>query len=97
MTGPTGRTTPFSRRLAAALRDAWLWSRDIGALDERGYLTLKDRLKDMVISGGTNIYPREIDEVLLRHAEVLACSVFGRRHVMPAQAGTHDFPDLTGM
>ncbi len=65
---------------AAALRDAWLWTGDIGSLDERGYLTLRDRSKDMIISGGSNIYPREIEECLLRHPGVLECSVVGRPH-----------------
>jgi acyl-CoA synthetase (AMP-forming)/AMP-acid ligase II len=63
---------------AAALREGWLWTGDIGSLDERGYLTLRDRSKDMIISGGTNIYPREVEEVLLRHPAVLECSVVGR-------------------
>jgi acyl-CoA synthetase (AMP-forming)/AMP-acid ligase II len=49
-------------------------------MSERGYLTLRDRSKDMIISGGTNIYPREIEEVLLRHPAVLECSVVGRPH-----------------
>jgi acyl-CoA synthetase (AMP-forming)/AMP-acid ligase II len=65
---------------AAALREGWLWTGDVGALDERGYLTLRDRSKDMIISGGTNIYPREIEEVLLRHPALLECSVVGRPH-----------------
>jgi acyl-CoA synthetase (AMP-forming)/AMP-acid ligase II len=65
---------------ARALRDGWLWTGDVGSLDERGYLTLRDRSKDMIISGGTNIYPREIEEVLLRHPGVLECSVVGRPH-----------------
>jgi long-chain acyl-CoA synthetase len=65
---------------AAALRDGWLWTGDVGSLDERGYLTLRDRSKDMIISGGTNIYPREIEEVLLQHPAVLECSVVGRPH-----------------
>lgn len=65
---------------AAALRDGWLWTGDIGSLDEAGYLTLRDRSKDMLISGGSNIYPREIEEVLLRHSAVLECSVVGRAH-----------------
>ena len=65
---------------AGALRDGWLWTGDVGALDERGYLTLRDRSKDMIISGGSNIYPREIEEVLLRHPGVLECSVVGRPH-----------------
>ncbi|MFN5511441.1 MAG: class I adenylate-forming enzyme family protein [Burkholderiales bacterium] len=64
----------------AALRDGWLWTGDIGSLDEQGYLTLRDRSKDMIISGGTNIYPREVEEVLLRHPAVLECSVVGRAH-----------------
>src|SRR4029450_8032336 len=46
---------------ARALRDGWLWTGDIGAFDEEGLLTLKDRSKDMIISGGSNIYPREIE------------------------------------
>jgi acyl-CoA synthetase (AMP-forming)/AMP-acid ligase II len=49
-------------------------------MDARGYLTLRDRSKDMIISGGTNIYPREIEEVLLRHPAVLECSVVGQPH-----------------
>ena len=65
---------------AAALRDGWLWTGDIGALDECGYLTLRDRSKDMIISGGSNIYPREIEETLLRHPGLLECSVVGREH-----------------
>lgn len=65
---------------ASALRDGWLWTGDIGSLDERGYLSLRDRSKDMIISGGTNIYPREIEEVLLVHPAVVECSVIGRPH-----------------
>ena len=65
---------------AAALRGGWLHTGDLGSLDTCGYLTLKDRAKDMIISGGSNIYPREIEEVLLRHAGVLEASVVGRPH-----------------
>ena len=65
---------------AAALRGGWLHTGDIGSIDEDGFLTLLDRSKDMIISGGTNIYPREIEEVLLRHAGVREISVVGRPH-----------------
>jgi long-chain acyl-CoA synthetase len=63
---------------AATLRGGWLHTGDVGALDQEGYLTLKDRSKDMIISGGSNIYPREIEEVLLKHEEVREASVIGR-------------------
>jgi acyl-CoA synthetase (AMP-forming)/AMP-acid ligase II len=65
---------------ASTIRDGWLWTGDLGAMDEDGYVTLKDRSKDMIISGGTNIYPREIEEVLLRHPYVYECAVVGRPH-----------------
>jgi long-chain acyl-CoA synthetase len=65
---------------ASALQSGWLWTGDVGSMDELGYLTLRDRSKDMIISGGTNIYPREIEEVLLQHPAVLECSVVGRPH-----------------
>ena len=63
---------------AATLRGGFLHTGDIGAFDADGYLTLKDRSKDMVISGGSNIYPREVEEVLLKHAGVREVSVIGR-------------------
>jgi long-chain acyl-CoA synthetase len=65
---------------AAALRGGWLHTGDVGAFDAEGYLTLKDRSKDLIISGGSNIYPREVEEVLLRHPDVLEVSVIGRAH-----------------
>jgi acyl-CoA synthetase (AMP-forming)/AMP-acid ligase II len=65
---------------AQALRGGWLHTGDLGALDAEGFLTIKDRSKDMIISGGANIYPREIEEVLLRHPAVAECSVVGRPH-----------------
>ena len=65
---------------AQTLRGGWLHTGDVGALDEAGYLTLKDRSKDLIISGGSNIYPREIEEVLLKHARVREVSVIGRPH-----------------
>jgi len=63
---------------AAAIRDGWLWTGDLGSLDEEGFLTLRDRSKDVIISGGANIYPREVEEVLLRHPSVAEVSVIGR-------------------
>ena len=65
---------------AEALRGGWLHTGDLGSLDEDGLLTLRDRSKDMIISGGSNIYPREIEEVLLRHPDVVEASVIGRPH-----------------
>ena len=65
---------------AQALKDGWLHTGDLGILDDDGYLTLKDRSKDVIISGGSNIYPREVEEVLLLHPGVLECSVIGRPH-----------------
>ena len=65
---------------AKALRDGWLWTGDLGCIDAAGFLTLKDRSKDMIISGGSNIYPRELEEVLLTHADVLECAVVSRPH-----------------
>jgi len=64
----------------AAIRDGWLWTGDMGSLDDKGFLTLKDRSKDLIISGGSNIYPREIEEVLLTHPAVAECAVIGRPH-----------------
>jgi len=65
---------------AAALKDGWLYTGDVGVIDADGFLTLKDRTKDMIISGGSNIYPREVEEVLLQHDAVLEASVVGRFH-----------------
>ena len=63
---------------AETLRGGWLHTGDMGAFDADGFLTLKDRSKDMIISGGTNIYPREVEETLLRHPGVTEVSVIGR-------------------
>ena len=89
---------------AESLRGGWLHTGDMGAFDSDGYLTLKDRSKDMIISGGTNIYPREIEEVLLRHPDVVECAVVGRPHeewgeevvafVAPREGAEVDIADL---
>ena len=65
---------------AQALREGWLFTGDVGCLDDDGFLTLKDRSKDVIISGGSNIYPREVEEVLLNHPAVREVSVVGRPH-----------------
>ena len=62
---------------AQALRGGWLHTGDLGSLDDEGFLTLKDRSKDLVISGGSNIYPREVEEVLLRHPQLGEVAVIG--------------------
>jgi long-chain acyl-CoA synthetase len=63
----------------AAIRDGWLHTGDMGSFDEFGYLSLKDRAKDVIISGGSNIYPREVEEVVLQHHGVLEASVIGEK------------------
>lgn len=62
---------------AATLAGGWLHTGDMGSFDERGYLTLRDRSKDVVISGGSNIYPREVEEVLITHPAVAEAAVLG--------------------
>ena len=63
---------------AETLRGGWLHTGDVGSFDDNGYLTLRDRSKDLIISGGMNIYPREVEETLLHHPGVRAVSVIGR-------------------
>ncbi|TMV09715.1 long-chain fatty acid--CoA ligase [Ruegeria sediminis] len=62
------------------LVNGWLMTGDMGFMDEDGYVTLQDRSKDLIISGGSNIYPREVEEVLLTHPQVTEVSVVGRPH-----------------
>jgi long-chain acyl-CoA synthetase len=60
------------------LRGGWLKTGDIGRFDEDGYLTLVDRVKDLIIRGGENIYPKEIEDVLYAHPAVLEAAVVGQ-------------------
>ncbi len=63
---------------AKAVHGGWLHTGDIGHLDDRGYLYLTDRAKDVIITGGSNVYPREVEEVLLTHPAVREVAVIGR-------------------
>jgi fatty-acyl-CoA synthase len=84
------------------LRNGWLRTGDMGSLDTRGYLTLHDRSKDVVISGGSNIYPREVEEALLEHPAVSEACVVGAPDaewgeiVVAFIVGTVDPHDLDG-
>ena len=63
---------------AEALRSGWLHTGDLGCFDPDGFLSLKDRSKDVIISGGSNIYPRELEELLIQHPDIAEVSVVGR-------------------
>jgi acyl-CoA synthetase (AMP-forming)/AMP-acid ligase II len=62
---------------AQALRDGWLHTGDVGFIDDEGFVTIKDRLKDMLISGGENVYPAEVENMLLAHPAVADAAVIG--------------------
>ncbi|UZD64642.1 class I adenylate-forming enzyme family protein [Marinobacter sp. AN1] len=59
--------------------DGWLRTRDVAIMDERGFLHMKDRTSDMIITGGYNVYPREVEDVLMEHPAVAECSVVGTK------------------
>jgi acyl-CoA synthetase (AMP-forming)/AMP-acid ligase II len=65
------------KETAQAVRGGWFHTGDAGYLDEDGFMFLKDRVKDMIVSGGENVYPAEIEAVLTGHPEVLECAVIG--------------------
>jgi len=62
------------------LINGWLMTGDMGFMDAQGYVTMRDRSKDMIITGGSNVYPREVEEVLMTHPQVTEASVIGRPH-----------------
>ncbi len=82
--GPITTTGYYKRPdlTAAAIRDGWLHSGDLGRVDEDGFLYLVDRKKDMIISGGVNVYPTDIEEVVITHPAVRDVAVFGVPHDM---------------
>src|SRR5690606_36370227 len=61
---------------AAATQDGWLHTGDIGSIDGEGYLYILDRKSDMIVTGGENVYPREVEDILLQDAEVAEVAVF---------------------
>src|SRR6185369_341385 len=70
------------------IEGGWLRTRDVGRFDEEGYLYLVDRTSDMIITGGYNVYPREVEDALLAHPVVLECAVVGAPHEKWVEAVT---------
>ncbi len=71
---------------AQTLRDGWLYTGDIASMDEDGYFRIVDRKKELVIVGGFNVYPREVEEVLYQHPKVLEAAVVGVKHPLRGEA-----------
>jgi acyl-CoA synthetase (AMP-forming)/AMP-acid ligase II len=80
--GPITMPGYFNRpeQTAEALRDGWLWSGDLGYVDEEGFLYLVDRKKDMIDTGGVKVYPKDVEEIAAHHPAVLEVAVFGIPH-----------------
>ena len=79
VSGPHVMTEYWNRPEATAesLVDGWLHSGDVAVMDEDGYISIRDRIKDMIISGGENIYPAELESVLMTHPDILEAAVIG--------------------
>jgi long-chain acyl-CoA synthetase len=73
---------------ATALRNGWFHSGDVGVFDEEGYLYIVDRIKDMIITGGENVYPKEVEDLLHQHKAVNECGVVGLPHAEFGEAVT---------
>jgi len=73
---------------AAVLQDGWLRSGDVGRIDEDGYLFIVDRIKDVIITGGYNVFPSEVEEVLYTHPSISECAVVGVEHPVYGEAVT---------
>ncbi|NNN24576.1 long-chain-fatty-acid--CoA ligase [Pseudomonas nitroreducens] len=71
---------------AKTLRNGWLYTGDGAYMDEQGYLFIVDRLKDMIVSGGENVYSAEVENIVARHPEVLMCAVIGIPHAQWGEA-----------
>jgi long-chain acyl-CoA synthetase len=71
---------------AAALRDGWYWSGDAGYLDDEGYLFLVDRTKDMIVTGGENVYSTEVEQAVASHPSVAQVAVIGVPHELYGEA-----------
>jgi acyl-CoA synthetase (AMP-forming)/AMP-acid ligase II len=80
--GPVTMPGYFNRpeQTAQALRDGWLFSGDLGYVDDEGFLYLVDRKKDMIDSGGVKVYPKDIEEIAARHPDIREVAVFGVPH-----------------
>ena len=63
---------------AETLKDGWLYTGDVAVMDEDGFVVIQDRMKDMIISGGENVYPAEIEGVLIAHPQILEAAVIGQ-------------------
>ena len=74
------------KETAYALRNDWLHTEDLAIRDEEGYIFIVDRLKDMIISSGENVYPREIEEVLAAHPDIKEAAVVGIPDKLRGQA-----------